>query len=381
MVRRRRNRRPDEQRLLALKELAERLGLLQADDQLLSLLHRALTTKAWVDRFGGRSNEVLEWLGDAVWNLAVTELVVVTQAHERRVYVLDGLRRRLVSGELQARLAQELHLDELLLVPEDYQMTERSGKFESVRVLHGNAMEAVVGAIAEINVREAVETVKRLVRPTLIELARGMQRLARDARVETTLASARELYGHARLQVYVTREVLRRGHGLTLHGLHRAREQTLTPRHLSQAARMLGITARRSDQETAGALLVLASEGRKLSEAFKAAMRNWAQNSIQSIEGERGYLRTEGNRTSSNTQPSAESDLRVLLNGHAVTDLSFDSFPYGGGEQRGVRIVCKVNGVILGEARHKDVKTAREEAARLALNHPRLQEVRRGHYK
>jgi ribonuclease-3 len=143
----------------AVAWLASRLGHRCADAGLVAtaLRHRSA---------GGAHNERLEFLGDAVLNLAVAELLYreFPQAAEGD---LTRFRATLVSGESLADLAEELGLGNLLaLGPGEL----KSGGYRRRSIL-ADALEALLGAIyLDGGLAPAASAVERLLRPRLAGL-------------------------------------------------------------------------------------------------------------------------------------------------------------------------------------------------------------------
>jgi ribonuclease III len=130
---RRRVRAPDE-------ELGRRLGWTFRD---LSLLEAALThPSAAYERDGSRGNERLEFLGDAVLDLVVAELLF-EEHPDWREGELTRARAAFVNTASLASRARELGLAEYLVLG---RTEERSGGEEKDRVL-ANLFEAVLGAL------------------------------------------------------------------------------------------------------------------------------------------------------------------------------------------------------------------------------------------
>ncbi len=126
----------------ALHDLERRLGYRFAD---LGLLDRALThaSRANEEPSPGRGdNEALEFLGDAVLELVVTDLL-----HRRDPDGAEGLksqrRARLVSAPSLAGRAEELGLGELLLLGRGEEKT--GGRQKSA--LWANAYEALIATL------------------------------------------------------------------------------------------------------------------------------------------------------------------------------------------------------------------------------------------
>ncbi len=118
-----------------MKALEDKLGHRFRDPELLC---RALTHRS----AGGEHNERLEFLGDAVLNLTVAEVLYerFPQADEGR---LSRLRASLVRGETLAEAARRIQLGAALrLGPGEM----KSGGFRRDSILAG-ALEAVIGAV------------------------------------------------------------------------------------------------------------------------------------------------------------------------------------------------------------------------------------------
>jgi len=125
-----------------LRELEARLGHRFADP---GLLERALTHASRANEEtlpGGGDNEPLEFLGDAVIGLAVTDLL-----HRRDPHGPEGAksqaRARLVSSPALARRARDLGIPALLLLGRG---EEKSGG-RAKTALWANAYEALIAAV------------------------------------------------------------------------------------------------------------------------------------------------------------------------------------------------------------------------------------------
>ncbi len=132
----------DEERLASLKELETRLGY---QFNRIEWLDRALTHKSFIHQTNtGRkdSNEVLEFLGDAVLNLAVSHLLLKTfpEAHEG---ILSLRRAHLVKRSSLAHLSKEIRLEDHLLLGKS-ELLDGGRKKSSILA---NAYEALIGAI------------------------------------------------------------------------------------------------------------------------------------------------------------------------------------------------------------------------------------------
>ncbi len=107
-------------------------------------LRQALVHRSYLNENPGfplEHNERLEFLGDAVLELVVTDhLYTHYQLPEGE---LTNLRAAIVRGEMLARVAEELHID-------DFMLLSRGEKRDTGKARHyilANAIEAVIGAL------------------------------------------------------------------------------------------------------------------------------------------------------------------------------------------------------------------------------------------
>lgn len=132
----------DEARLTSLKKFEARLG---HSFQEIKWLDQALTHKSFVYEthpIGKESNEVLEFLGDAVLNLAVS-LLLLKKFPEAQEGTLSMMRSQLVRRSHLASLSKELQLEGHLLLGKSQQIDGGIGKFSIL----ANTYEALIGAI------------------------------------------------------------------------------------------------------------------------------------------------------------------------------------------------------------------------------------------
>ena len=132
----------DEERVATLKELEERLGHRFVE---IKWLDQALTHKSYIyetDHSEKVANEVLEFLGDSVLNLAVSHLLLnkFPDAHEG---TLSMMRSQLVKRSSLAALFKELQFEGYLLLGKSQQLNKGMEKFSIL----ANAYEAMIGAI------------------------------------------------------------------------------------------------------------------------------------------------------------------------------------------------------------------------------------------
>lgn len=106
----------------------------------ISLYQLALRHKSVVKSFKTKmSNERLEFLGDAIFNSIITDILFKRYEHKREGF-LTHTRSKLVNREFLNQLALDLGLDELLQVSSNISLNKNSN-------LYGNAFEALIGAI------------------------------------------------------------------------------------------------------------------------------------------------------------------------------------------------------------------------------------------
>jgi len=120
--------------------LGARIGHTFADEHLATT---ALRHRSWCAEHGGaESNERLEFLGDSVLGLVITERLYRMCPHSEEGD-LARLRAELVSSRALAEVAQELGLGELVLLGRGEEATAGRTKASIL----ADAMEAVLGAV------------------------------------------------------------------------------------------------------------------------------------------------------------------------------------------------------------------------------------------
>jgi ribonuclease-3 len=132
----------DEERLVSLRELEERL---EYEFKERVWLDQALTHKSFIHQTNTSnkvSNEVLEYLGDAVLNLAVSHLLL-KEFPEAQEGALSKWRSHLVKQSSLAFFSKQLRLDRYLLLGKS-EILDGGGKKASILA---NTYEAVIGAI------------------------------------------------------------------------------------------------------------------------------------------------------------------------------------------------------------------------------------------
>jgi ribonuclease-3 len=123
------------------KGLAEKLGLDFGDYQ---ILQEALTHRSYLNEnrdYKFQHNERLEFLGDAVLELSVTEYLFAN--YQNPEGDLTNWRAALVNGEMLAKIGQEMEIEEFLLMSRG----ESKDTGKARQYILANAMEAIIGAI------------------------------------------------------------------------------------------------------------------------------------------------------------------------------------------------------------------------------------------
>lgn len=122
-----------------LKELAARLGIPEKD---LSLLKQALTHSSYSHEVGGESNERLEFLGDSVLSLVISEYIY-KRFPRKTEGELSKWRASLVNSGTLAVIARRLNLGQYLLLGAG---EEKSGGRDRDSLL-ADATEALLAVI------------------------------------------------------------------------------------------------------------------------------------------------------------------------------------------------------------------------------------------
>ncbi|NWF93884.1 MAG: ribonuclease III [Syntrophaceae bacterium] len=153
----------EEERLASLRELEGRIGYRFHD---IEWLNRALTHGSFLnesDPSTKRSNEVLEFLGDAVLNLAVSHLLL-QRFPDAQEGMLSMKRAHLVKQSSLALLAREIRLEEHLLLGKS-ELLNRGKEKSSILA---NAYEALFGAIyIDSGLGPVLGMLKKLLEPYL----------------------------------------------------------------------------------------------------------------------------------------------------------------------------------------------------------------------
>jgi len=151
----------------AREALADRLGWDVADAD---LLMKSLSHRSWcAETPGSGSNERLEFLGDAVLGLVVTDHLFRTYPHLPEGE-LAKVRASVVNSALLAEIAAEVDVGDALLLGKG---EGASGGREKPSIL-ADAMEALIGAVyLDRGWEAAVELIMRLLGDRMTEAAAG----------------------------------------------------------------------------------------------------------------------------------------------------------------------------------------------------------------
>lgn len=123
------------------EKLAEKIGIKFNN---LELLQQALTHRSYLNENRGYKldhNERLEFLGDAVLELAVTEFLYANYPNPEGE--LTNWRAALVNGEMLAKISGEMGVEEFLLMSRG----ESKDTGKARQYLLANAFEAIIGAM------------------------------------------------------------------------------------------------------------------------------------------------------------------------------------------------------------------------------------------
>jgi len=154
-----------------IEQLRERLGVHELP---LEELQRPFCHSSYVNEQppGLESNERLEFLGDAVIELAVAAYLFKSYPH-RTEGELTKIKSVVVSGSVLAEKARELGLDRCLLIGRG---EEESGGRSNSKLL-GDAFEALMGLVfAHYGYERAAQLVVKLLQPEIERVAEGRHR-------------------------------------------------------------------------------------------------------------------------------------------------------------------------------------------------------------
>lgn len=144
-----------------LRGLEERLGVLFKDR---TLLETAVTHRSYLNENPGvkrEHNERLEFLGDAVLELVVTDHLY--REYEMPEGDLTNLRAAVVRGEMLAKIAASWDLDRFLRLSRG----ERRDVGKARQFILANAVEAVIGAVY---LDQGMRATKKLIERDIVRL-------------------------------------------------------------------------------------------------------------------------------------------------------------------------------------------------------------------
>lgn len=148
-----------------ISDLEKKLSISFRNRDLLenAFIHRSFLNENKAAGFS--SNERLEFLGDAVLELAVTNFLY-DKFPEKNEGELTALRSALVKGKTLSDIAKRLNFDDYLLLSEG----ERRGSEAARSLILANSMEAVIGAIyIDLGFDEAEKFIKDNIVSTNLE--------------------------------------------------------------------------------------------------------------------------------------------------------------------------------------------------------------------
>lgn len=133
------------------------------------LLKEALTHRSYLNEnpsWGVPHNERLEYLGDAVLELLVTEYLYAEYPSESEGQ-LTSLRAALVNYQMLARVAKEFSLEDFILLSRG----EAKDTGKAREVILANAFESLIGAVyLDGGYKSAAKVIQRLLLPHLKEV-------------------------------------------------------------------------------------------------------------------------------------------------------------------------------------------------------------------
>lgn len=149
-----------------LPELQEKIGLNFSDER---ILLKAITHKSYAYEKGTESNERLEFLGDALLNLIVTEFLY-QNFPELEEGAMSKIKAGLVGIETLYKIGKKLSIGEYLLLGKGEEKTAGRKK----KRLIGSAVEAIIAGIyIDKGFEKTKETVIRWIKPFTRNIKKG----------------------------------------------------------------------------------------------------------------------------------------------------------------------------------------------------------------
>ena len=176
-----------------LSQLSARLGYAFTDS---SLLETAMHHRSWnAENDGGESNELLEFLGDAVLGWVVAD-IVYSQHSDLPEGKLTDLRKSVVNALALAEVAAELGIGEHLMLGKG---EDAAGGREKTSIL-SDALEAVIGAMyIDAGPQVTHRVVSELMGTRIVDAVGGLDRLDAKTRLQE-LASRLEAQVHYKVK-------------------------------------------------------------------------------------------------------------------------------------------------------------------------------------
>ena len=193
-----------------------------------NLLHQALIHRSYLNEnpnFYLKHNERLEFLGDAVLELIITEFLY-TVYPEKSEGELTNLRASLVNSQMLSELAFELNLDEYIYLSKGEAQENSQGKAR--RYILANATEALIGAIyLDQNYKKTKKFIEKyflvklpeiLIKKTYIDPKSKLQEVAQEKEKITPCYKVLKESGpdhdkHFQIGVYLEKELIAKGEG------------------------------------------------------------------------------------------------------------------------------------------------------------------------
>ncbi len=350
-----------------------------------ALACQAMTSKAWADaeraRTGKRplDNERLEFLGDKVWTFYVARIILAEFGEEKRgiLRILQGYLWQLVSGKLQERLAYQLGLDKLLLLPSSYTSVDRGNKLETKKVLVGSALEALVAAVFLQSQDAAEKMILKLITPELPKLEReGRSFTNDDPRLVVPHTQVEWIGYHTLSLVGVYRGYKSNS---TLSEIHADRNVPLTIEYLVLIADIMRMReAADTDERAARRFLEFTGTAQVVEGPFLMDKITEPATEAETKEllNACGVTLTFVREVEA-TPVSAKQAVKTLLNGKSK-NLVVREYKRGA---EGTQIVVTYKGVEVGTGTHTDPAQAEEKAYHQALHHPDIIRARDGLYE
>jgi ribonuclease-3 len=145
-----------------IEELAKKIGIKFND---INFLKKALTHRSYLNEHRDHKlehNERLEFLGDAVLELIVTEYLYENYSNPEGE--LTNWRAALVNGEMLAGISKELGVEDFLLMSKG----EAKDKGRARQYLLANAFESIIGAIYLDQKEKGYEMAKKVILKNVI---------------------------------------------------------------------------------------------------------------------------------------------------------------------------------------------------------------------